>query len=116
MSAEIAVGEPVGQEAEHDDGGKQGVDSRVGESECGRALTADDGGSGEVGEGGFTNGGVVADSLDVEETSIGGEADLPECGQVVQPFADAEVAGVVDGGFGAKGDPSLWYCLMRVYL
>jgi hypothetical protein len=30
--------------------------------------------------------------LDVEETSVGVEADPPQGGQVGQPFADAEVA------------------------
>jgi hypothetical protein len=44
---------------------------------------------------------VVADFLDVEQTSVGSEADLPECGKVVQPFADLEVACVVDGGLGS---------------
>jgi hypothetical protein len=45
---------------------------------------------------------VVADGLDAEEASVGLEADLPQGGQVVQPFADAEVAGVVDGRLGAE--------------
>jgi hypothetical protein len=31
----------------------------------------------------FTDRAVVADSLDVEETSVGPEADLPECGKRV---------------------------------
>jgi hypothetical protein len=43
----------------------------------------------------------VADGLDAQEAPVGGEADLPKGGQVVQPFADGEVAGVVDGRFGA---------------
>ncbi len=107
VSAEVAVGEPVGQESEHDDGGEQGVDARVAEAERGDALTVEGDGLRDVVERGFADGGVVADSLDVEETSVGVEADLPECGQVVQPFADAEVAGVVDGGLGPKCDSFL---------
>ncbi len=71
------------------------------------SLVADDDGLGDLGEGGLADGGVVADSLDVEETSVGSEADLPECGQVGQPFPDAEIAGVVDGRLGAKGDSFL---------
>ena len=51
--------------------------------------------------------GVVADRLGVEESPVGGEADLPQGGQVAQPFADPEVAGVVDGGLGAKGSSFL---------
>jgi hypothetical protein len=31
------------------------------------------------------------------------KADLPECGKVVQPFADVEVAGVVDRGLRPQG-------------
>jgi hypothetical protein len=45
---------------------------------------------------------VVAEVLDVEETPVGGEADLPQGGQIIQSFPDLEVAGVVDGGFGLK--------------
>ncbi len=43
----------------------------------------------------------MAESLDVQETSVGFKADLPQSGQVLQPLADVEVACVVDGGFGA---------------
>jgi hypothetical protein len=39
---------------------------------------------------------IVADSLDVEQTSIGSKADLPECGKVVKPFSDVEVTAVVN--------------------
>jgi hypothetical protein len=46
---------------------------------------------------------IVADALDVEQTSIGFEADLPQCGQVLQLLADTEIARVVDGGLGAQG-------------
>jgi hypothetical protein len=35
-------------------------------------------------------------------TSVGGEADLPQCGQIGQPFADRKVGGVIDRGFGAQ--------------
>ncbi len=41
--------------------------------------------------------------MDVEETPVGGEADLPECGKIVEPSADTEVTGVVDGGLGPEG-------------
>ena len=51
----------------------------------------------------FSDPAVVADSLDIEETSVGSKADLPECGKVVQPFADVEVAGVVDRGLRPQG-------------
>jgi hypothetical protein len=44
---------------------------------------------------------VVADPLDVEQTSVGSEADLPECGKVVKALADIEVPGVVNGRLGS---------------
>ena len=50
------------------------------------------------GEGGGAFGGVVADSLDVEQTSVGLKADLPQGWQVRQPFPEAEIGGFVDGG------------------
>jgi hypothetical protein len=45
----------------------------------------------------------MGNSLDVEKTPVGLKADLSESGQILQQFADAEVAGVVDGGFGTEG-------------
>jgi hypothetical protein len=44
---------------------------------------------------------VVAEALDAEQAPVGGEADLPQRGQVGQPFRQSEVAGVVDRGLGA---------------
>ena len=80
------------------------MDAGVPEAQGRAALTIDDDGLCDVSEGDLADGGVVADLLDVEETPVGVEADLPECGQVVEPFPDGEIAGVVDGGLGAKGD------------
>ena len=51
----------------------------------------------------LTDSAVVADGLDVEQTPVGLEADLPQRRQVVQPLADGEIAWVVDGGLGAQG-------------
>jgi len=47
------------------------------------------------------SGRVVTESLDVEQTPVGGEADLAERGQIGQSLPDVEVVGVVDGGLGA---------------
>jgi hypothetical protein len=41
---------------------------------------------------------VMAEVLDLQETTIGGKADLAQLPQIVQSLADAEVPGVVDGG------------------
>jgi len=38
-----------------------------------------------------------------QQATVGQEADLPECGKVVEAFADPEVARVVDRGLGPKG-------------
>lgn len=43
---------------------------------------------------------VVAESLDAQQASVGGEADLPQGGQVSQPFPDPVVTGVIDRGLG----------------
>ena len=59
---------------------------------------------------------VVAESLDAEQASVGGEADLPQRGRVGQPFPDTEVAGVVIVVSVRSALPSLWYCLIAVYL
>jgi hypothetical protein len=52
-------------------------------------------------------GGIVAESLDAQQASVGREADLPQGGQVGQPFADDEVVRVVDGGLGPERFPFL---------
>src|SRR5262249_60416017 len=53
--------------------------------------------------GSLANEAVVSDGLDVEETSIGLKADLPQRGKVLESFADPEVTGIVDGRFSAQG-------------
>ena len=74
----------------------------VGQAQAGYAGAG--GGADRVGDGvqGVGAGDrVVAESLDVQQTSVGAEADLAERGQIGQPFADRKVAGVGDGGLGA---------------
>ncbi|MDT7697681.1 MAG: hypothetical protein QOJ30_6 [Pseudonocardiales bacterium] len=61
-------------------------------------------GEGRLVDGGEGLGGadrVMAESLDAELAPVGGEADLPQRGQMGQPCTDADVAGVVDRGLGA---------------
>src|SRR6516162_6534571 len=53
-------------------------------------------------EGGLSQTRVMAEAFDFEKTSVGLKADLPQVGQVTQPFADGEVARMVEGGFGAS--------------
>jgi hypothetical protein len=49
----------------------------------------------------FSDGAILAEAFDFENTSVGLKADLPQHGQVTQPFADGKVAGIVDGCLGA---------------
>jgi hypothetical protein len=62
----------------------------------------------------FAERAVVAESLNVEQTSVGVKADLPQCGQMVQLAADGEIVGVIDRGFGAERSAFLvvllWVC------
>jgi len=52
--------------------------------------------------------------LDVQQTSVGLKADEPQGGQVLQPFAEVEGAGIVDRSFGAQGTTFLmiWACFI----
>ena len=43
----------------------------------------------------FSDGTVLAETFDFENTSVGLKADLPQSGQVTQPLADGKVACVV---------------------
>ena len=103
----MAVREPVGLEATDGDRREQGVDAAVAETQSGHASPVDEGGLVDGVEHGVADDRVVTDRLGVEETPVGGEADLPQDGQVAQSFADPEVPGVVDGHLGAKGSSFL---------
>jgi hypothetical protein len=56
----------------------------------------------QVLEGGFADETVVTDALDVEQPSVGRKADLAQFREIFNAPADSKVAGVIDGGFGAK--------------
>jgi hypothetical protein len=105
---QVAVGEAAGKEPEDAQRREQGMGARVTEAD-GRDGGPGLGGEGlaDLGDRGLAVGGVVADHLDVEETPAGCEAGCPQGGQVVQPFADGEVAGVVDRGFRSERLPFL---------
>ena len=44
----------------------------------------------------------MADALDIEQPSVGGEADLLQGGEVVDEFVDVEVLGLVDRRLGPQ--------------
>jgi hypothetical protein len=56
----------------------------------------------------------VADPLGAEQAPAGGEAGLPQRGQVSQPLADPEVARVIDRGFRSDRFPELVVLLDHV--
>ena len=94
-SRQVAVGEAGGQQGEGAADGEQGLDAGVGVAQAGDpgAGVGDDR-LGEGGQGGEAGGGIVAEAFDVEQTPVGGVADLRQGGQVSQRFADPEVTRV----------------------
>ena len=91
MLPECAVGKPLGQQTEHHEGTEEGHNVGVGETEGGDAFPLDDSGTCERQEGLLSQTTVVAQSLDVKETSVGLEADVPESGKINEPLGDAKV-------------------------
>jgi hypothetical protein len=90
---------------------------RVGETQPGDAFpVAGDDRVVDGGEDVRAAGGVVAELLDAEQAPVGGEADLPQGGQISQPFPDLEITGVVMVVSVRSALPSLWYCLIVVCL
>jgi hypothetical protein len=100
---QIRIAESVWEQPENQQGLEQGVGAAVPEAESGDAVPVGcDDGVVHGGEGLLGVDWVVAESLDAQQASVGGEADLPQCGQIGQSFPDSEIAGVVDGGLGAQ--------------
>ena len=101
--AQVAVGEAAGQQPEDQQRGQEGVAAGLGQGQAGdTSSAAGDYGAGEGGDLVGSGDRVVAESFKAQQAPVGGEADLPQGGQVGQPFADPEVAGVVDGGLGPQ--------------
>ena len=103
----FAIVEPTQLETEYDQHGEQCLHPFVAETQGGSSLTFHLGGMNHPIERVFADRAIVRYLLDVEKTPVGLKADLPQCGQVLQQFADAEVACIVDGGFGAQSAPFL---------
>src|ERR1700736_422960 len=111
MLPEHSIRESVRQEPEEDEGVEQRVDAAIGKAHRGGALCGDLKRTLECLKRLFREDGVVSNPLDVKETSVGPEADLPECGKVVEPSPDPEIIGVVDRGLSAEG-PALFVVLL----
>jgi hypothetical protein len=115
--AQITVAEPVRQQPEGQKRAEQGMDAGVGEAQPGDACAVI--GDDRIVDGAEdfrAAGGVVAGSLDAEQAPVGGEADLPRCGQIGQPFpiSTSRVSLMVVSVRSALF--SLWYCLIVVCL
>src|SRR5215475_4606492 len=50
----------------------------------------------------FADEAIMADALDVEQTSVGCKADLAQLSKILDTAADTKVACVVDGRFGSQ--------------
>ena len=103
MVPQIAVGKTPRQQTEHQQRAEQRLHGHVGEAQTAGPLPIDLDRFIDPMERVFADGTVLADPLDVQETSVGLEADPPQGGQVRQPLADAEVARVVDRRLGPQG-------------
>src|SRR5260370_1698917 len=92
----VVEGSPDAEEEEQ--GIEQGLNPWSGTAQSRGTLVVDGDGSLQVLEGRLADEAVVTDTLDVEQTSVGGKADLAHFGEVVDLSADGEVAvGVVWG-------------------
>src|SRR5229473_4558085 len=114
--ANILVGEGSPDEEEEEQDIEQGLNPWIGEAQRRGTLVVDGDGSLQVLEGCLADEAVVTDALDVEQTPVGGKADLAQFGEIVDASADGEVAGVVDGGLGSKSLPLLVVLLDAVLL
>src|SRR3954463_5944243 len=81
---------------------QQPLHPRISEAQRCRALSIDHDRSLQVLERCFADEAIVADALDVEQTSVGRKADLAQFREIFDASGDVEVAGVVDGRFGSK--------------
>jgi hypothetical protein len=68
---EVTVTPAIGQQPKDDEQAQERLDDRVGEAQGGGPLPLDGDRAGDAGKRGFSDRTVVADALDVQETSVG---------------------------------------------
>ena len=103
--AQVFVGKASGQQREEHERLEEGLHGGMEEGQARHPLTADDLRPRHLVESFPAHAAILAETFHVQETSVGGKAARPESGQVLQPFAQGKVGGVIDGGFGAQGAP-----------
>lgn len=103
--SQIPVGETSRQEAEDQECAQQRQNPEIAEPQGRGPLPIDDLGTMHLGARSVSHPAVMAESLDVQETSVGPKAHLLQGREVVQPSADLEVMRIVDGRLRAQGAP-----------
>lgn len=96
MRAQVGRGKASRQQAQDQQRAQERLGPHGSQLEPARALVSHPDRAGARAEGVFADRAVVADPLDVQKTSIGLKADLPQRGEAAQPLADLTVARVVD--------------------
>jgi len=94
---QFAVGKTPRQQTKHQQRTEQRQHHRVAKPQGTCPLTIDLHRFIHPLKGVFTECAIVAELLDVQKTSVGLEADLPQSGKIHQPFVDVEVTRIVDG-------------------
>src|SRR5262249_40569492 len=102
MLAQMAVSEYALDKNEQQQHMQQPLHPRVSKAQRCRALRIYHDRPLQVLERCFADEAIVADALDVKQTSVGRKADLAQFGKVFDAPADVEVAGVVDGRLSPK--------------
>lgn len=99
---QFVIGEAQRQKPKGNECAEQGLHAWIGEAQSRDPLPSNRQRLADLLKGIFSQKAIVADLLDVQQTSVGLKTDEPQSGQVFQPFANVEVTGIVDGGFGAQ--------------
>ena len=112
-SAKIFCLKTLRLNAEQHKDGEECLDARIVNAKGRNPLITHAGRQGELLDDLVADHAVMTDLLDVQYTSVGVEADRAKKHEIGQHSSDAYVAGVVDGGFGAKGS-SFFVVLLHV--
>ena len=109
---QVFVRKASNQKTEHQQRAAQRDYGRIAKLQPAGALPFDLRRSGECVEAVLPYRRIVIESLDAEQTSVGGLGHLPQCGKVLDAPADIKIARIIHRGFGAKARPCLKYCLI----